>query len=251
MATGARNYWDKVKRYYPFNVEEIKALIITTVVLTFIIAFNDGRSEFFLPSWLANYGFLFIGVALSVLFHETGHRLLAFPAGFRVEYQLWWWGLGIGVILAILSKGNIWVLVPGGIWAHHMVIHRLGFFRYGPNTLAAGVIALSGPVASVIFATIIKTINLIFFNGGSAFLETLFIFNLAYAIWSLIPIPPLDGSKLFFYSRLTFSFVFGCVFGYVILAAFGIYSWILALIIGTIIWLLFYVFFEMNAWVNY
>tara|TARA_Y100000310_G_scaffold345388_1_gene464387 strand:+ start:1684 stop:2439 length:756 start_codon:yes stop_codon:yes gene_type:complete len=251
MATGLRNYWDKVKRYYPFNKDEKKALLITTVVLAFIIGFNDGSSQFNLSKWLLHFIFIFIGVGISVLFHESGHRLVAFPAGFKVEYQLWWYGLVIGIIFALFSKGNIWILVPGGIWAHHMLIHRLGFFRYGPNTFAISVIALSGPLASIICATLIKTIQWIFFSAGSPFLQKLFIFNLAYAVWSLIPIPPLDGSKVFFHSRLTFAFIFGCVLGYTVLAAFGIFSWILALIIGGLIWLVYYVYFEVGAWVKY
>ncbi|MDP7115781.1 MAG: hypothetical protein QF915_01870 [Candidatus Woesearchaeota archaeon] len=251
MATGLRNYWDKIKRYYPFNKEEKKALIITILALTFMVGFNDGNKQFIFSRWLINFSFLLIGVGISVLFHETGHRLAAFPAGFRVEYQLWWYGLLIGIIFTIFSKGNVWVLVPGGIWAHHMLIHRLGFFRYGPNTLAVGIIGLAGPIASIIFATWIKTIDWLFFASTNLFLQKLFIFNLAFALWSLVPIPPLDGSRVFFHSRLTFSFIFGCILGYTILAALGIYSWILALIIGGVIWLVYYVYFEMGAWVNY
>ncbi len=251
MALGWRNYWDKIKRYYPFNREEKKALIITILVLGFIVGFNDGSKEFILSSWLLSFFLLLIGIALSVLFHETGHRLVAFPAGFRVEYQLWWYGLVIGIIFAIFSKGKVWILAPGSIWAHHMLIHRLGFFRYGPNTMAFSLISLAGPVASVIFATWIKTIDWLFFAGANAFLQKLFIFNLAYAVWSLVPIPPLDGSRVFFDSRLTFAFIFGSILGYIILVALNIYSWILALLIGGIIWLVYYVYFESAYWVNY
>jgi Zn-dependent protease len=93
-------------------------------------------------------------------------------------------------------------------------------------------------------------VELIFFSGGNALLNKLFIFNLAFAVWNLLPIPPLDGSKLFFHSRLTFAFIFGSVLGYTVLAGFGVYSWILGLIIGGIIWLLYYVSFEVGAW-NY
>ncbi|MDP7323243.1 MAG: hypothetical protein QF632_00620 [Candidatus Woesearchaeota archaeon] len=250
MATGPRNYWDKIKRYYPFNKEEKKALVITTLVLTFIIAFNDGSETFNLSSWIVHFILIAVGVGLSVIAHETGHRLAAFSAGFRVEYQLWWYGALIGVIFTLVSRGNIWVLIPGSFWAHHSVIHRLGFFRYGPNTLGVSIVALCGPIASIVMATLVKSVELIFFSGGNALLNKLFIFNLAFAVWNLLPIPPLDGSKLFFHSRLTFAFIFGSVLGYTVLAGFGVYSWILGLIIGGIIWLLYYVSFEVGAW-NY
>tara|TARA_Y100000310_G_scaffold76119_1_gene72545 strand:- start:336 stop:1091 length:756 start_codon:yes stop_codon:yes gene_type:complete len=248
MAPGPRNYWDKVKKLYPFNKEEKKALLITTLVLTFIIAFNDGSSSFNFSSWLFHFILVAVGVGISVIAHETGHRLVGFKAGYRVEYQLWWYGAIIGIIFTLVSRGNIWVLIPGGFWAHHSVVHRLGFFRYGPTTVSVSVISIAGPIASIVMATWIKGIDIFIFAGSSALLNKLFIFNLAYAVWSLLPIPPLDGSKLFFHSRLTFAFIFGSVLGYTILAGIGVYSWILGLIIGGIIWLLYYVFFEVGAW---
>ena len=73
----------------------------------------------------------------------------------------------------------------------------------------------------------------------------LFVLNLSFAAWNLLPIPPLDGSKVFYYSRLTYVFIFGSIASYVFMVYFlNIYSYIYALLIGCVIWLLYYIFLE-------
>jgi hypothetical protein len=62
----------------------------------------------------------------------------------------------------------------------------------------------------------------------------------------MIPIPPLAGSKLLYNSRLPFIFIFSFIVVYAILAAFNVYSWILALIGALILWLLYYIKIESN-----
>ena len=64
---------------------------------------------------------------------QLGYRVAALHSGFRAEYQLWWYGIAVGLIITVLSKGKVWVFVPGAVMIHHLVIHRLGYFRYGSN----------------------------------------------------------------------------------------------------------------------
>ncbi len=83
----------------------------------------------------------------------------------------------------------------------------------------------------------------------NVFFNKLFLINWAIAAYSLIPIPPLDGSRVFFASRLTLMFLFGCIGGYVLLILlFGIYSYIWALVIGISVWFIYYSTFERKAW---
>ena len=109
-------------------------------------------------------------------------------------------------------------------------------------------IALGSNIALILFGGFFKTIDIYFFTGSNPLISKLFVFSMAYAAWSLIPIPPLDGSKLFFASRLVYAFVFGCFAGYAVLVALGVYSYIWALVIGVFAWLIFYIVFERTAW---
>jgi Zn-dependent protease len=102
-------------------------------------------------------------------------------------------------------------------------------------------IALSGILANILLGTFLKQINIWFFANASATLHTYFVFNLAFAAWNMLPIPPLDGSRIIFDSRLVYAFLFGSFVGYAILAWLQIYSFIFALIIGVLVWLTFYI----------
>jgi hypothetical protein len=79
--------------------------------------------------------------------------------------------------------------------------------------------------------------------------QKIFIWNLVYAIWSILPIPPLDGHQTFFAGRLTYVFTAGIIAIYCVLILFiGVYSWIWAVIGGFIIYLLYLFLFERTAW---
>ena len=67
---------------------------------------------------------------------------------------------------------------------------------------------------------------------------------MALAAYSLLPIPPLPGSKILFQSRIIYAFVAGTFIGYAILVMFKIYSLFWALLIGVIVWLLWLVALE-------
>jgi Zn-dependent protease len=240
---------DKIKRYYKFSDEELKALIITIAVIAFIVSFRNWGPghEFQFFTGLKNLFISLILVAIVVLVHDAGQRIAALDAGFLLEYKLWWYGILIGIILIIISNGKLWFLAPGGVFIHHMATHRMGFFRYGTTKKAIGMIALAGPIANILFGSFFKTIALWtpFVSVDNVFIDKIFIYSWAFAAFNLLPIPPLDGSRVFNYSRMVYAFIFGSIAGYAILIAIlGIYSFIWALIIGIIIWLLYYILFE-------
>ena len=194
---------DKVKKYFKFTKAEIKAFVISVIVLAFIVSFKDwgDGSVFDIAIGLKNIIIALFMVGVAMFIHLAGQRLAGLQVGFRVEYHLWWYGLIIGLILTFISRGRIWVLAPGGIFIHHMASHRLGFFRYGTNLNAIGGIAFAGALSNIIFATIIKflQVNLHLISIDSVFFNKLFLINWAIAAYSLIPIPPLDGSRAFFH----------------------------------------------------
>ncbi len=239
---------DKFRHYGRFSNDEIKAIVITILVLSFVIGFNDGAKAFVLSSWLRNFLFVLLIVTASVLIKQFGYRIGALMAGFKPEYQLWWYGIAVSLVITILSRGRVWLLIPGSIMVHHLTIHRLGFFRYGSNVKAISMIALASNLSLVFLGGFFKTLDVWFLSGSNPYIDKLFIFTLAYAAWSLVPIPPLDGSKLFFESRLIYSFVFGCFAGYAILVALGVFSYIFAIVIGIFVWITYYIVFERTAW---
>ncbi len=239
----------KIKKYYKFTPSELRGLIISIIVLSFIISFKEwGKAEFSLTAGLFNWFNAVLIVTLAFIVYSAAQKIAGLSVGFRVEYKMWTTGLIISLILVFVSKGSIWVLLPGGILIHHLAGHRLGYFRYGLGYFAQGMIATAGPIALISLAAIFRILSSFF---TTPLLTTAIKFCIALAVYDMLPIPPLTGGKLFFGSRMTYAFMFCTI------VAAGILLWldinvlmaiIGSIIIGIICWLLYYIFLEQKFW---
>jgi hypothetical protein len=242
--------FDRIKKYFSFDIEELKALAISALILGFVISFKEwGIERFnFIYGLYHLVGGILI-VSASILFHVSAQKIVGLNVGFSTKYNLWWYGLFASLILTFVTNGSIWWLaIPGGVSCSIIGKYRLGKFRYGMNYLALGIIGLVGPIASIVFGTIFKNLD-IFLGLSHPLIDKIFIFNLVYAVCTMLPMPPLDGHLTFFASRPWYAFLFGLIFTYTILIIlFEIYSWILALAVGGLIVLIYYIFYERTAW---
>ncbi len=245
-----RNYLDKLNRYFWFSREELLHFVITVAALALIYSWTEwGTDRFELAIGLKNFLSAMILIGITVFVHHAGQRMMALSLGFRAEHRIWWYGIIIGLILVILTRGKIQFLAATTFLAYLLPAHRLGAFRYGPNLTTIAKIALAGPLSNIFFSALVKSFE---WAGilSPALGQRLFVLNIAFAAWNLLPIPPLDGAKVFYYSRLTYVFLFGTIASYVLMVYFlSIYSYIIALLIGSIVWLLFYIYFE-REWVK-
>ncbi|MBI2148002.1 hypothetical protein HYU19_06065 [Candidatus Woesearchaeota archaeon] len=201
-----------IKKYYPFSAEEIKALAISILGMAFIISYNDWGGDVF-NFWLGirNLFSAILIVTLGMLAQQTGSRVAGFSVGIKTEYKLWVYGIVIGLAACIVSKGRLWFLAPGGILMYHMAGHRLGSFRYGLNFWPQGLAALSGSLASLVLAMLFKA--LMSFSPENPLLQEAMLFNIWFGLITLLPIPPLNGSHLFFSSRIMYTFSIGVAIG--------------------------------------
>jgi len=232
---------ERIKRDFTFHFDELKGLAIATLVLAFVFTFREWS--------LINLFYAILIIALSLIVHISAQKIVGLHLGVKVEFKLWWYGLLASLIAVFLSNGRVWwIIVPGGFITSIIAKYRLGKFRYGLGYHLMGVVGLTGPVASIILGSIFKNINL-YTPITSPLLDKVFVFNLVYAVFSLLPIPPLDGHYTFFAGRLTFAFVAGSIVVYCLLILLlGVYSFIWALIGGGIIYILYYTLFERKAW---
>ncbi len=233
----------RIKRFYGWEPREKRDIFISVLVVAFIFAYDDKQPTFVLAHWLLNYLMTLLIVAITVLAFDGAMKVAALQQGFRAEYRMWPMGLAIGVIITLLTKGRFYVILPGGLFLHHMMMLRLGKYRYGINTIAQGTIATAGPVANLILATI----SLFFaaqLHVMPAFFGYFAMINFWFMIYQLLPIPRINGIHIFFMSRLAYVFIFSTLLAYVLLVQAKVYSWIFALLIGTVCWFLWYWFFE-------
>lgn len=243
-----RNYFDKLNRYFWFQKDELTGFLITVLVLAFIFSFDKwGDKQFDAVVGMFNLFIAVIIVAMSVFVHHAAQRLAALSQGFRAEHILWWQGLTFASLIALFTNGRLKFLPGSALMIHHLPVHRLGFFRYGPKFETFATIATVGPVANLALAAFSRFFVMLGFETG--FFADLYYFNLVFAVYNLLPFPPLDGSRIFYASRLLYAFVFSAILGYILLAlTIGVRSYILAAFIGAIVWFLFYFYFE-REWV--
>lgn len=242
---------DKIKRYFMFTPLEIRGLILAVLITAFVFSFKDwGYGDAFdFHVGLFNYFNAILIVTLSFLIHISVQRIWSLGIGYRLEWKMWTIGLMFSVILTFLTNGVVWLILPGGFIVHHLAGHRLGWFRYDINYWALGLIAVTGTFATIFLVALFKGLSVFVANP---LIEKLIAFNVAYALYSLIPLPPLDGSKTFYGSRMLYAFSTSFIIAAAMLLGFlnigaGI-TLLLSFFIAIVLWVLYYIYFEADAW---
>lgn len=105
--------------------------------------------------------------------------------------------------------GTIMLIIAGFGWAKPVMVNPMNM-RGNPRTSMA-IVAIAGPLSNLIMASMaailfrlgLVDLNSLFLgNAGSFSLANLLVqflyINLALAFFNLIPVPPLDGSKILF-----------------------------------------------------
>lgn len=243
-----------------FGKKEVKQLLISAVILGFVFGFDDGAETFKLSFWLFNFVIVTIIVGLSIFGREFIKKLIAKRKNCTTEYEIWWLkrfgfksgskfknvGLKKGIplfsILAVMfsfvSLGKIFFTAIGKTDVKSVKSHRVGRKFIEVTNYEEAVILLSGIVFNLLLVLIFNAVNLYPLN-------LIFIINFWLVIYNMLPIPPLDGGKIFFNSILVY--IFGLAF---IILAFGlkdlnvIFNIVLSVIIAFVLLFIFYYFGE-------
>lgn len=230
-----------------FSKQEKNGLIIVILIFSFIFSFTQwGPGEqAILSVGIKNLIISIFIVGVSVLLHHIVQKYAASLKGCKAEQKIWWEGLVGSLLLTILTNGALMVFAGTGTFIEKTK-KIIGKKQQHINLYDYGKIVMWGVYANVFFGATMLTLSWIFgFKGG--LISKIFIFNLLYAFWNLLPFPPLDGSRMFFASRLLYVFCMGTYAAYVaLILVWGVFSFIYAIIIGYIILGLFYYFIELN-----
>jgi Zn-dependent protease len=180
-----------------FSREEIRDIIIAVIALTVLyslsitqpIGWSIENLTFFLP-------ISFVAVGLGFILHELGHKVVAQRFGFLSEFRRWDYGLILGLLTVPLG---FMFFAPGAVY--------FGYYGRMVTVEEEGKISLAGPVVNIILALIFLA-SILFIrpslslsNAGTMYIVLLtlvlgFNVNSYLALFNLLPIPPLDGSKI-------------------------------------------------------
>ena len=145
---------------------------------------------------------------VSFMVHELSHAYVAYRCGDDTAKRAG--RISVNPIRHIDPIGAIMLLVAGFGWAKPVPINPDNF-----NNKRKGIIltSLAGPFSNILLAIVFSVVLDIIFAQGRplpsflftpagqpvrAILNQFYVINIALAAFNLIPIPPLDGSKVLF-----------------------------------------------------
>ena len=178
---------------FRFTGKEIRDLIISFIVIAlgFTILYSNGDYSHV----TLIFPVVMIGVGAGFIFHELGHKFVAMHYGYYAEYELW----PTGLLIALVSSffGFIFA-APGAV-----VIYSNGMEKK-----TNGLISIAGPIVNIIlgliFFLILGSLGDFIYTETGAIVYLICVLgtriNFFLAAFNLLPIPPLDSSKVMAWS---------------------------------------------------
>ncbi len=173
--------------------DEIRDLVISALVLAFVFSYEGVTN---IHTLLLRFPIALFVIATAFVFHELAHRFVARKHGCYAVYKAWFQGLLLAVLFAVFTNGAFVFAAPGAV-VIYPVIDLWGRRRDITADVEAR-IALAGPVTNLILSVAFLFLSFISLPG--IFRKAAEI-NAWLCVFNLLPVPPLDGSKIFPYKR--------------------------------------------------
>lgn len=201
-------------RKFGFTRKEVKDLIISTLALAFIFFYPGYQiiTEFNV-NMISKFFFYLIIIIFVFIPHEMAHKFLAMKYRCIAQYQMWKTGLKIAMFLAIITNGNFIIAAPGAVMIYTTYYDLWGRekSRIGPKENAY--ISMAGPLVNLLIAILMLSFFIGKFTLAGLDIGSGIALVCTYlAFFNLLPIPPLDGSKIFAWRIDVWAFLIAIAF---------------------------------------
>ena len=173
-----------------FTSSEVRDLIIAFIVISLCFAIaNAGRN---VNAILHLLPMIMVGVGAGFILHELGHKFVSMKYGYWAEFKLWPQGL---IFALITSFFGFVFAAPGAVYT---------YANYMTDEIN-GKISIAGPVVNIILAIIFLAICIAVYPSAFHSQTSVLILNICalgfninsfLAVFNLLPIGNLDGSKV-------------------------------------------------------
>jgi len=225
--------------------DEITQIAISVVAISFAftLVFAGIGSVLAVPrEFIAFMMLSLVTVGSGFVLHEMGHKLVAISYGAQAKFRMWTQGL---VFMLITSLFGFLFAAPGAVYIYSNRI----------TTRQNGIISVAGPIVNIILVLVFIGLALVapirqYFTfladlsepgfGMAHGVLNVWLFgasiNLLLALFNMIPASPLDGSKVFRWSKAVWviSVLVLLGFGSVLISPFIVVSWGLLLLLALI-----------------
>lgn len=236
---------ERVKHHFGFNAGEIKALLTTIFVYGLILSFSFEMAEPNLILWLKTLIPSFLIAALGIIVYVSAIRIAALKQGYMAEFKMNYYVMSFIFILSIVSRGHLFMVLPGIMVFHMLEGLRLGGFRYGINLIEIRWPIFIGSLSCIILALFFRVLSNLGQFAGNPLLEKVILVNLSIATFSLIPLPDFPGLHVLISSRLVYAFASSLIFGAAVAIFLNLGFWVsvfIPLVIGIGGWLIAAIF---------
>lgn len=185
------------------QIKEFRDITISAlaIAIAFGVALGGGLDGLGDPGYILRLiGISLIAVSTGFIFHELAHRMVAKKFGYVAEYTMWRTGLVLALFTSLMglvfaAPGAV-VIRPGNIV----------FTDQKTQTENMGLISLAGPATNILIAVIFLAFDAVY---PSLICYLGAFINAWLAIFNLIPFGPLDGAKVFSWSKLYWGVAIG------------------------------------------
>ena len=198
-----------------FTKKETTELTIVILILGFIFSFNEwGIEKFDFIIGIKNLIRAIILSAIILLTQVYIEKMIGERWGINVFYSVWkiksprylanliktkiYLGIIVPLIISVISNGSLTLPMVGGFSTEDDQLKRTGRRFTRLTEFEEAKIAFAGTIVSLIFVIAFKLLSL----TGLPFFEKGMFIAATIAVVNILPLPPLNGIKIFFGNRI-------------------------------------------------